>query len=371
MAIPRFTDFLPAATDSLGPALLTPSALGAVTSLATAVPRVMSSFGFECRLHGDDDAVDIGFSIEPGNGGAAVLAGAVADDRITWATNRHDAWRRLQAFAVQWCVADSPTHMWVPFIFLEIDAAAAAASVPVPSVFVALDWPLQPRSDARPAETCAPVFAVARDVLCRLHGAPLSSATTRRLRDCFEALPPGGWISHVAAMLSRVPAAPRLSVDLRRASLRGYLEALGWMHWSHDLEAILALLAEDQRSVQVDFDVGERIGPKLGVLLSTLERPDVASLLDRIVAAGWCTAAKRDAVLQWPGTVMAPSAVGAPSWMLQRYVSHVKVSYAPDGRCEAKAYLMVRPRPLRDPMPRIRGRTPRASGADRVPVAGE
>ena len=344
MAIPRLSDVLPFVTDSLGPALLTPAALTAITSLGAAVPRVMSSFGFECRLHGDDDSVDIGFSIEAANGGAVVLAGTVPDDQISWAVSRNDAWRRLQAFAVQWGEADSPIRTWVPFIFLEIDAAAAAASVPVPSVFVALDWPLQSRSDARPADTYEPVFEAARDLLHILHGVPLSPAMTRRLHDCFEALPLRGWVSHVAAMLSRVPATPRLSVELPRAALRCYLEELGWMHWSRDLEAILMLLAEEQRSVQFDFDVGERIGPKLGILLSTLHRPDVAELLNRMEAAGLCTASKRQALLEWPGTVTTPSTVHEPSRTLERYMSHLKVSYAPDGGREAKAYLMVRPR---------------------------
>jgi hypothetical protein len=341
MKIPRLADLLPAVTNDLPSVLLSPTASARVTRAAAVVPRAMSSFGFECRLHAGDESVDIGISVEPTNGGAAVLAGQLADEQLALAACHHDAWRRLQSFAARWVECPSPLRTWVPFVFLEFDTDGALVPVPIPSVFVALDWPLQSSPGTPPV--ARPICEVAHDALALLMGDGLRPAVIRQLRACFEALPPAGWVSHAAAMLSRDPATARLSVELPRSALRVYLERLGWMQWSRDLEEILEMLGGDVRSVQVDFDVGECIGPKLGILLPAVGRPGAADLLERAVAAELCTDAKRDAVLGWTGTVTVPANGESPAVGLRRYLSHLKVSYAPNGSREAKAYLMVRP----------------------------
>jgi hypothetical protein len=148
-------------------------------------------------------------------------------------------------------------------------------------------------------------------------------------------------------MLGRPGTGVRLSVSMPADELRGYLTRIGWPS-SVGVESLLATFAPPAGRVHVEFDVGEVIGPQLGIVLSPSDPVDDAGrwhgLLARLMENALCTPAKRAALLKWPGvTNETPSARGHLC-SLQRAVSHIKVSGGPRRRPEAKAYLTVTPR---------------------------
>jgi hypothetical protein len=313
--------------------------------LAGSLPVVMSSFGFECRLQRRTTTVDLGLCVEPSNGGRGALAGlGAAGGQPT----TDDRWHRISALAARWADATSPLHAWVPFLFLEFDADYALDGVPVPAVFVSFDWPLAepPTANApSPGAGCV-TLRVAQEALYVLRGAS-PQPIDANLESCFRELPSDGRAVHVGAMLGRPGTAVRLSVSMPAGELRDYLTRVGWPS-SAGVDALLGTFAPSAGRVHAEFDVGEVIGPQLGLVLSPSDSGDDAGrwhgLLARLVENALCTPAKRAALLKWPAvTREAPIGVGRCCF-LQRAVSHIKVSSGPLRRPEAKAYLTVTPR---------------------------
>jgi hypothetical protein len=89
--------------------------------------------------------------------------------------------------------------------------------------------------------------------------------------------------------------------------------------------------------VHLEFDVDEALGPRIGIVLAPANAAGWVDLLAALVSHGLCTPAKRDALLVWPGDTDGTSRA------LRRTLSHVKLSAAPSGGLEAKAYITGAP----------------------------
>jgi hypothetical protein len=134
--------------------------------------------------------------------------------------------------------------------------------------------------------------------------------------------------------------------------------------------------------VTLCLDVGDAVGPRLGLECHLREQPAAEPrwerFLDDLVERGWCTPAKRAALLAWPGVTL-PGEISDP-WpahlvheslrqpadhltSLDRRLNHVKLTYSPAQAIEAKAYFgfrHARLRPTAEPgeatTPRLRRR---------------
>ena len=308
-------------------------ALRALRALARAVPGVGRSFGFECRLGADDDAVDLGIAVTAEDGGRDVLGGLAGDPLLARAVARDERWRRLSNLAARWGDPRSALHGWVPFVGLEYDAGSAREAIPVPSVFVALDAPLADETAQRPS------LAAAREAAALLRG-HLTPALEAKLVEGFEKLPPGAYVLHLGAMLGRDQEGLRLSVALPGEAVEGYLRSLGGGAAAGAAALAFALLPERLARAQVDFDLYPAVGPRIGfgVRPETSEPEAWAALAGELVTLGMAREAKARALLEWPGASPVKGG-GTDGWIAaRRQLSHAKLVCAVGRPFEAKAY---------------------------------
>jgi len=323
---------LEAVAAELPTALVDENAQRKLSRIAARVPSVWDSFGFECRLGGVDRAVDLGVSVTPHGGGRDALSGFGTDSVLAEALARNEGWRRLRDFAERWRMPESLLYRWSPFLFLEFDADSVDQPIPVPSVFVAIDAPLV--DDAG-----KPHRAAACEAAELLLGTRLAHALQSKLEECFDALPPEGYVLHVGAMLGRSASGVRLSVLLPGKAVPSYLSSLGGFEAAQGARVGLGSMPSWLTSAQVDFDLSPRLCPRIGfgVRPSAVRGESWEVLLGDLVALGCCEPAKARALLAWPGARTIRSGTG---WAvaLRRELSHVKLVCAPGSEPEAKAY---------------------------------
>ncbi len=322
------------------PALVGPADLVAVTELAATLPPVVRC-GFEVRL---------------GNGGGVDLQqGIKADLAEQRALRRHlgrraarGAWSGVAALLERWEDPGSALHGGVEDVWLEFDELRDDAL----SVFVGL---------ARAPGPAAQRFRLACTAAESL-GASLNPAVRR----CFDACPPGGFVSHVGVMLGRPVPFARINVRRVDADLGTYLSTVGWRGDIAEATALARELRALADGLTVCLDVGTEVQPRLG-LEAHCDDARWSSLIDALVARGWCTAAKRDAFLAWPGlqtprTDRSWPAAFARDGLLRssdhltavaRALSHIKLVLEPEHAVSAKAYfyfehVWLRPREQRE-----------------------
>ncbi len=267
-----------------------------IAALARRLPDVMHGFGFELRLRTPGAAVDFYTSIAARGGGREAWAGS--------APAHAPPWQRVAALARQWAEPASLLHSRVEMVFLEFDAPFTVGQPP--SVFARLDSAIGD-GGAQWAHAAGAVDELA----LALMGQRASAATRAHLAAVFGALPPGGRIVDVAAMLPRGAVTVRLFITMPRAGLPDYLTALGWTDSGarRDLAGVLWRA------------MGERLRS------CGLGDADQLATLTRWPGAGPARAIDHVATrARWPS-------------QLVRLISHVKVVLEPSRPVEAKAYL--------------------------------
>jgi hypothetical protein len=351
---PRLADSLEVVAPSLPRALVEPEMLARVRELGAALAPVPRC-GFEVRL-GGSARVDVQQWITTGDGEPERLRDHLSEL----------GWRRLDEFLAWWSDSSSSLHREVAELWLELDQPAVRprrqkpgpAALPPLSVF--FGFPPEP-------STVPGRLAVVETVLDMLLGGSAWSPWRANVRRCFEACPENAFISHVGVMLGR--PAPVLRINVKRLGpgrLKGYLQRAGWsdgLDGGTDegaLDEAAEMMAQLHRLVDhitVGLDVGAHVHPRLGLECGVTGQPPAeprwAVLLDEFVERGWCTAEKRDALLEWPGST-TPANADAP-WpaelihdgllrpqdhfsVFTRQLGHVKVTYEPGRSPEAKAY---------------------------------
>jgi len=314
-------------------ALFDPHAWDRALAMAELVPDLGHAVGFECRLAAGADVVDLGLRLRR----PAVAAGSRVAPRAVPEATVPIAWQRLGELCRRWGDPDTDLYGWVRLVFLEFDADTNVGSVPVPSVFLTLDWPADPDGDRGVSEP----FAAARSGLAVLRGGSLPAAVHDRLERCFRALPPGGRVVHIGAMLGRAADWVRLSIAMPRTVLVTYLASIGFPGSIDAIETAVHHLTPAAVRVQIECDVRETVAARLGLVLADGSGRAPSALLDRLVADGLCAPPKRAALLAWPGRFTGRLPGHARPRELQRNVSHIKVTHAPGEAPSAKAYLAI------------------------------
>jgi hypothetical protein len=196
---------------------------------------------------------------------------------------------------------------------------------------------------------------VAATLLPAMLGRPLPAARRRLLLRCWRAIPEPARPLYVFALLSRPGAAVRLELagGLDLAGAIDYLRRLGAPGPAAGVAALQPLLGDAGR-LHLSLDLGEEILPRVGVEVSfphqPAREPRWRRLLDRLVAAGLCAPAARDAVLAWPGQdslwsagARWPAGPGAAAARCVRCLSHVKLVCDGPRPPSAKVYLLFAP----------------------------
>lgn len=239
--------------------------------------------------------------------------------------------------------------------FLEHGWSALGHPVPVAAVWLEFDLDRAPRGLPEPV-VCAQLHGswdaewLAGELLPALHGRPLTAAQKRWLRRSVAEVPATGTVLYAFSLAARSQAVRLEICGLEPAAMIAYLDRWAPAAAARQI-AEIAPLAEGCDRYHLSFDGTDEISLRLGVECG-FERlphrePGWSKLLDRLVAAGLCSAAKRDAVLAWPGTDTLwtaaarwpQEAVSAGGYCV-RCLSHVKLVSAPGHPPEAKAYLI-------------------------------
>jgi hypothetical protein len=292
-----------------------------IAALLPFVPEPIRSFGFECRLAPGSHPLDFGVSLSATEATAAALRASRHDDA---------RWQRIAAFGASWLEPDSLLRGAIPFVFLEYDEPASGERVPVPSLFAALDSPLN-RDEERSE------LAAAREVAATLRGGALDASLEAQLSSCFERLPEGGRVLHIAVMLGRPAPSVRISVLLPRAQASNYFDALGARETAEMAAVLLGCGVDSGDPVQLDFDLGPPISGRLGMGVTPVGRGGWPSVIDAMSGLGICDAYKLAALSTWPGFDAVDGAGGVT--LVRREISHLKIGVAASGVLEAKAYL--------------------------------
>lgn len=328
------SDPLEAARRYLSPALVDEAAWTRVLAVAREFP-VFATFGFEMRLGEEEAAADFFIGVFRPEEERRILAGLHPTMDLAEPIRSHPGWKQVRTLVRDWIASRDPEWEGVGSLWLEFDTASTRSAEPAPlayapSIFV---------GPSRPGEHLGHPAALAR----RLAGRQRTPAALERVLATPAAV---RTLQHVGTMLGRPGSALRLCLwPPDRQAVVPLLRELGW---PGSLSAVAGLLEQvaawGPRFTMVDIDIGESLGPKLGLEFSVLSgtgtgpAPSWPDFLDRLVAAGLCLPHKRDGLLAWSGAHRV-HLVWPRTYL--RIPSHVKVVYQ-DGRpLEAKAYMYL------------------------------
>jgi hypothetical protein len=347
----------------VAPALISPSAFSEIGLVARVLPATLAfnTFGFECRLGEESPRADF-LVLARASWGRDSLAGLHPAGSLPEYLMDEPIWQRVQDFGARWADPASPLHGAVYNIWLEFDVDGSVGAIPVPSVFFGLP---ANGADEVEEEVFENVLEDARETTVKalrlLAGTELPPRVLETLTDCFRVLSPPGYVFQVGLMMSRGAEAVRLCIHLGTLERAvEYLAEVGWPGSETDLRGVLGPVARIVDRVCLDIDAGETIHPKIGLECyfdgnrQPRTDPRWGTLLDLLLMNGLCTPEKREALLVYPGyvdettaTVPWPEAPRRASRLLDgrslstfvRSLHHVKISYQPGERPEAKAYL--------------------------------
>lgn len=335
------------AFDVVSPALetaLVPEA--ARRELRTGLGRLapILQVGLEIRLEAGADQVDVQQAVLRGQGHHHVLARYADRAREKADGGAAPAWGRIGELTRQWSA--SLGYEWLDELWLEYDVTRPLVAQTLPSAFLSV--PLKPPERERRLRIERAAAA--------LWGRPLPDALKAHLKTCFESAPDGAWVSHVGMMLARPVDALRVNVKgVAPGAADEFLQRLG--REGSSVGSRIEWLMQYAEHVTIALDIGERIGPRIGLEAFFRGQPDEdggwTGVLSDLVERGVCTSEKRDALLTWSGVVTPPRA--AAPWpgdliarallepkrlsTIVRRLNHLKVSWQRDQPLEAKAYL--------------------------------
>lgn len=337
---------LEATRPHLSKSLVSSAAYDRVHEIAAALPPFTLSFGLECRLAGDGP-VDFGASVSPSNGGAGVLAGRTRDEALRRSVGGDARWKRLRDFALRWTRPRSPLPARIPFVFFEFDADAPRGPVPVPSVFLGLDWLLD-ELGANGAVRARRGLRQVMDAAEALRGRRFARDTKNLAARCFALLPARGLLLHAAVMTARPGNDLRFSVLVPRSHVGGYLAEIGRTESAPvvlnaiETHAAVGGFPTPGHHVQLDFDVGGR-DRRIGLTLNPSRGALWPMLLRQLVESRLCERAKAEGLLRWGGKSLASLDAAKPPVTVVRWPWHVKLTCTPDGLGGAKAYFGAMP----------------------------
>jgi hypothetical protein len=276
---------------------------------------------------GEDRTVDLGVSAVSGPLGLFSERGSLGSGH---------AWNRLRHFDTCWRDSRSLLRRWVPFVFLEFDAAEAEEVEPTPSIFVALDAPLRDLA-------AHPHVDAACEVAALLLELPPASPLEARLEGCFAALPGSGVVLHIGAMLGRPERALRVSVGLAGAEAAGYLRRLGARDAAEAAARAVADFSKWMVRAQIDFDLAPDVRPRIGFGVRPRHVSQWPALLTDLGDAGLAGPEKLLGLSTWPGRSGLRAGPASAPLLFERTLSHVKLVSEPSGPTAAKAYFGVEP----------------------------
>lgn len=256
---------LAAALHRLPEALADDRSRDGVTAIARRLPAAMTTgpLGLEIRLAGER-VIDVFAAATPGD---RAYSGLIACLRAGgWADDARAA--DLAEVLERWAAGGGALARIARYLLVEADAPAAAALVPVPSIFLAPRGANDLRHpDAGPnaVHRSADASTVAAAELSGVWPDPL---TAQALQGVIEAIEPPGEIFAIGAMLSR-SAGASMRIAVRRLDAEGMNAVLRAAGLPRQAQAIRAIAQTTCATKQVvAFEVGPGAEARVGLELS-------------------------------------------------------------------------------------------------------
>jgi hypothetical protein len=337
-AVPTLATFLALIAPDVPPVLVPRQTLDGIIQAASRLFPVTGT-GFECRLNGDSDEVDLGIRIAVQDGSAALLAGTNPDFALGGAIAADPLWQRVSRICRIWGDARLFLYPCADRICLEIDRAETREGLPRPSLMF-FDLVAAARRDT------PRTFAALCDIFLPLaQDNALAPAQIARLRHVCATGSAFGSLCHAGTALARPGGDVRLVFQIPRAGVSAYLSTLGFGSRAREIGAVVDLVAGALESVMVQVDVSTALGPRIGIDLMGHPVTAMKDILKGLLRTGLCATDKAVALAGWPyypaGRDIAVTRFGGSheGLSVMRHINHVKLAFSPDAPVTAKAYL--------------------------------
>jgi len=344
--VPRLADSFALVAPLLPSELVSAATGDALSTVAAALPPIHRA-GLECRLAADDDQVDLQQGFLARDGEPRRLATFVSQNETV-----NGAWDAVRRLAERWDNADDTIHDAIAELWLEHDVGGDVVRPALgelnPSAFAVLAGAGRDRR-----------LSGARAILGTLMQPDQATWLDPVLRRLTDACPHPAAVSHVGLMLGRPVAALRVHASpIPLYALDGFLRRVGLKRGDsrQAVSLAFALLDHgDQLVVCLDIVEGSivRVGLECFFEQKQGTDPRWRPLLDRLVELGLSSPDKAEALTRWPGHV-TPLDAAAP-WpqdlivqsltqpvgelgVIERRLSHVKLTCGPGSAVTAKAY---------------------------------
>jgi hypothetical protein len=252
----------------------------------------------------------------------------------------------------RWAQAETPlTGVYRGWLEFDLPPSVDGADLPSPGLF--LDFELDTR--------IASVLSGLQSERCleSLLG-PSAGAIWDQAASCIAALPANAFTCSIGLFPARARDQIRICVaDLRAEDCATFLRAVGWPGRMDSVQTWLHRLATRQQGwpsserVALHLDVGQRVGPNLGIECRLDRGSQLAGslredrFLDALVTEGLCSFDEGRGLRGWPGTRLGSLPSPLSRSVVIRRVNHIKLCFGPEINPAAKAYLSIHAKPWR------------------------
>ena len=244
------------------------------------------------------------------------------------------------------------SNIWFEY---DIDPATVKNAISLPGIFLSFN----------PDGTNTDQYRQALEIVERsfdlLLNKPVRKEVVSRLQTLADKLPDGVYVSNFGIMPARHPLAIRININnIPVDSVASFLQDISTKPVAKDLADVIEVAWKFSGHVALCLDINETVSDRIGFEMffnntKNTDR-DIRACLDFLVAAGYCSANKRNALLDWPGCT-DPATIAEP-WatdlvmenlheppdifnLIERTINHLKLVYQPGRPLEAKVYLAI------------------------------
>jgi hypothetical protein len=264
------------------------------------------------------------------------------------------AWNIIQNFCCDWEDPQSSLHKKLLNIWLEFDVGESQAPY-IPSIFFGTLPP-----DEEEDKNASSIII---DALSRLVPEALEGQRGKQLFEVFNLLPAQAYIFQVGVMLSRKLPAIRICIrNIEPSKIVSSLIAMGWTGSVDRLSQVTEEISDYTTSIDIDIDVGETIGDKIGMECSfghDQQTPEkLRNFTEWLIRNNMTSEEKAKALVSFHGLIHQDT--DPDKWpqyaqkiaallgndvihIIPYYVNHIKVVYQEGKSLSAKAYLAFKP----------------------------
>jgi hypothetical protein len=317
--------------------------------------NITSFFGFETRLHKNDGKVDYLFAISKKNNEREELLRLFEDNKLPSEFMKHEKWKQIKKLVQTWSDKSSILYDKVLGLWFEFDTASESKEIPIPSLFFQIK-PIR-KDKSKDDEDYSWIIDT---LIPSSTGKDMTFENKQKMIQSINYLPEESVLLHIAAMISRNSSIIRTTIKMKPEQIVPYLESLGWKDENDGLSTLLDNIKDLSTRIILHISIGEEIDPKIGLECSF--SPDMYHqqekwdrFFDYLIQENMCLPQIKDLVLSVNGITQEDSSESFQSFepavqidstsgseALVRYLSHIKIQYAPNKPILAKAYPGVR-----------------------------